>query len=208
MAEIVPAILAATPADFAAKLQAVKPFAKRIHIDITDGIFAPSQTINLAQVYGLEGVQMDLHLMLQKPSEQLETIVSLHPDLVILHQEADDDLALLFEQLQKMGIKVGLGILPDTAVGACQHNLQVADHALVFTGHLGYYGGQMDQSQLSKIAEIKAIKPVEVSVDGGVNPGNAATTVAAGADVLISGGFIAESADPKAAYQQLMEAAQ
>lgn len=207
MASIVPAILAATPAEFAVQLQAIKPFAKRIHIDITDGIFAPSHTINLAQVYGLPGVEIDLHLMLQLPSEHIETIISLHPNLVILHQESQDNLLSMIDQLSKVKIKTGLGILPQTPVAACKHHLGVVDHALVFTGHLGYYGGQMDQSQLSKIDEIKAIKDLEVSVDGGVNADNASVAVSSGADVLISGGFIVQNSDPALAYQQLCELA-
>jgi pentose-5-phosphate-3-epimerase len=49
---IVPTILAHTPAEYAQQLALVRPFARRLHVDITDGDFADPRTIGLGQVYG------------------------------------------------------------------------------------------------------------------------------------------------------------
>ncbi len=203
MVEIVPAILAADAADYTAKLKRVG-FADRVHIDITDGVFAPSQTINLAQVYKPAHAKTDLHLMMKRPQDQLETVISLEPDLVIIHAEADADLEPLIKELTDFGIKAGLAILPETSVESVKNLLPAIDHLLIFTGHLGFYGGEMQADCLGKIKEAKSIRPeLEISVDGGVNQETAKLAIQAGADVLISGGFIVENADPKAAFQQL-----
>lgn len=170
MAEIVPTILAATPDEFAARLSELGD-VKRIHVDITDGQFAPSQTINLAQVYVPEGVALDLHLMVQDPHSHLHSALALKPSLIIVHAEADGDHQECIADIQSMGVKAGIAYLPATNVNEL---VTQADHVLIFTGDLGHYGGTLDTSQLHKLAEAKAINTnVETSVDGGVNKSNA-----------------------------------
>lgn len=181
MAKIVPTILAATPDEFAARLAEIGD-AKRIHVDITDGQFAPSQTINLAQVYAPEGVALDLHLMVQDPHSHLHSALALKPSLIIVHAEADGDHQECIADIQSMGVKAGIAYLPGSEVNDL---VARADHALIFTGDLGHYGGILDLNQLHKLAEAKAINAnVETSVDGGVNKSNAGSI---DADVLYVG---------------------
>lgn len=207
MAEIVPALLAQDPADYGHKMTKLK-FAQRVHLDIAAPPFTPNRTINLAQVHLPSGQQFELHLMLEEPLAQLETVISLNPALAIVHFEAKGNLKRFFSEIAAAGIKKGLAILPETSVSAAAELINQADHVLVFTGHLGYYGGELKWDCLGKIAEIKKLNPkAEVSVDGGVNPENAKEVVEHGADVLVSGGFIANAESPVTNYRRLAEAA-
>jgi len=205
MASVVPAILADTAEEYGRRLDRVKDFARRLHIDICDGVFTGSKTIGLSQVYDIDGVPLDIHLMTQHPESQIENIVSLQPSLVICHFEAESDRESFFRDLRESDIKVGLAINPETKVEQVQHLLPNLDHALVFTGgHLGYYGGQFQTECLDKIAQIKAINPdIEVSVDGGVDDRTAKLSVDAGADVLDCGSFLQNADDPHNAYESL-----
>lgn len=206
MPRVVPAILTNDPADFGHKLKLLK-FAGRIHIDISQPPFAPTRTIGLAQVHLPAGLDADLHLMISHPDKQTETVISLSPKLAIVHFEAEGNLSYFFEKIAQVGIKKGLAILPETSVDEADAIIKLADHVLVFTGNLGHYGGELRKDCLAKIGEVKAINPsAEISVDGGINPENAAEVAAAGADILISGGFIANAEDPKAAYGKIAEA--
>lgn len=209
MSTIVPTITATTPSDYATALEKLA-FAPRLHIDITDGEFAPSRTINLNQVYWGEGKTIDLHLMLARPIEWLEMMVSLSPNLVILHTESDEpraNLPRIFEHLRKFGIKCGVAILPDTRVENVREIIEIADHILIFGGHLGYQCGAADLNQLQKVAEIKAINPnAEIAWDGGANVENVAEIAAAGVGVINVGAAILKSDNPESAYQQLLEA--
>lgn len=208
MAVIVPAILTDDPADFAARLKRVEPFATRIHIDITDGEFAPSKTLGLAQVYGFAGAEIDLHLMMHQPERQLETIISLNPALVIWHFEARADHQRILDDLGQVGIKRGLALLPETGPEQIAAHVAGLDHVLVFTGHLGYYGGEMKTDCLAKIPELKKARAdLEVGVDGGVNFETAKLAVEAGADVLDSGNFIQTAPSPKRTFEKLMQIA-
>lgn len=206
MASVAVTILADTPEDFAARVDRVKPFAKRIHIDVTDGVFAPAKTLGLSQVYKLDGAQLDLHMMVEYPQSEVENMLALEPNLVILHFESQGDhLVEAFKQFKDVGIATGLAIKSSTTIDEVKDLLRELDHLLVFTGNLGYNGGEMDLACLEKIGQAKAINPhLEIGVDGGVNAQTAKLALDAGADVLDVGSFVHDSADPAAAYAGLM----
>lgn len=173
MAEIVPTILVATPGEYHERLEEVKPFARRIHVDITDGQFAPSQTINLAQVYVPEGVELDIHLMVNNPLEYLESAIALKPALIIIHAEAGENHRQCVKEIQSFGIDAGIALLAESQIEDHAELLKQADHCLIFTGKLGHSGGIFDTKQLHKLAEAKALNAdIETSVDGGVNHEN------------------------------------
>ncbi len=204
MTVICPAILQDTPEKYKADLDKVTGFAKRIQIDIADGIFTPNNTINLIQVYWPADVQADLHLMLKEPLKELETVISLNPSLVIIHAEADGDLVSFFMHINQVGIRTGLAFLPQTTVASQKSLIEQVDHVLIFGGTLGSYGGKLDRSCLVKAKEAKAIKPdLELGWDGGINEQNAIDVSNAGFDVLNTGGYLQKADDPQVAYAKL-----
>lgn len=185
MAKIVPTITVQRPDQFKERLELVTQTSKRIHVDISDGLFTDMKLINLAQVYAPEGVELDLHLMVKNPHDYLPSALALKPSLIIVHAEADGDHIECAQDIQAMGVKAGIGFLADTKPDSLVSNF---DHALVFTGTLGHYGGHLHTPSLSKILEIKEMHPaIEVSVDGGVNNSNKQAVIEAGADVLYAG---------------------
>jgi ribulose-phosphate 3-epimerase len=196
------AILADTPAEFQEKIEKVKPFAKRVHIDVADGVFVDRKTVGLSRVYGVDGAQLDLHLMVRYPDGMYEDILTVEPNLVTCHFESDGDVKGLLAKLREVGIKAGLAIKPDTTIEQVRDWLPDLDHLLIFTGgHLGYGSGDFLSECLTKIGEARNVNPsLEISVDGGINQENGRLAVDAGADLLISGSFILESPDPEAAY--------
>jgi ribulose-phosphate 3-epimerase len=208
MAEVAVTLLAQTAADYGAAVKRIEKFVRRLHIDISDGIFTPTKTIDLAQVYDLPEVTTDLHLMISHPRTVLATVISLGPTLEVCHDEVAANWPELFNQWQEAGIKVGLALGPETLVASITHLLPQLDHVLVFTGdHLGFNHSHFQSGTLAKIAEIKAKKPsIEVGVDGGLDPQHAAEAVAAGADVINAGGYIHGAKNPQAAYAELVAA--
>ncbi len=210
MASVAVTILATTPADFAARIERVKPFVQRLHIDVADGELVATRTVGLAQVYDIDEVPTDLHLMVRDPAAQVESIIALGPNLVICHAEATGDLADLFSQLREVGIKIGLALEAATSVESVTDRLAGLDHLLIFTGdHIGNNHSHFDAGALAKIAAAKRINPkLEVGVDGGINPQTAEQALAAGADVINTGGFVHDASDPAAAYAQLVALAE
>lgn len=205
MPVIVPTITTDDPAVFAANLAKFSTFSKRIQIDVSDGTFAPSRTIPLTGMSLPEGVTIDLHLMTARPSEYLSEIIALKPALCILHAEVDDNLAAIFEELKKAGIKTGIALIKSTYPGKVRQLIAMADHAMVFAGDLGRQGGNIDLMQIEKVPLLRAIKPeLEIGWDGGINLSNVRAIAHADVDVLNVGSAISQAADPAAMYQSLL----
>ena len=201
MASIAPTINATSPEDYARRINNVKGFVRRLHVDVGDGVFTGVKTVGLSQVYDIDGIPLDLHLMMAHPESQMEDIISLQPQLVIVHYEADFDRDAFFKELRSMGIKVGLAINVETTVEQVKSCLAFLDHLLVFTGKLGHNGGEFRADCLEKIAEARAINPeLEIAVDGGLNQETSRLAVEAGANLLDVGSFIHDADDPEIAY--------
>jgi ribulose-phosphate 3-epimerase len=200
MAKVVPTILATTPQEYSQMLERALSLQQHVHVDITDGRFTDNQTIGIAQINIPEGIELDLHLMVEHPEEIIETALSLHPRLIILHAESQGDLASLLKHIREMGVQAGVALLPQTAVESATELIKQSDHVLIFTGTLGHNGGQFQINQLGKVDAIRAVKAqVEISVDGGVSDRDAALISLKGVDVLYTGSFLQTAEDPEAA---------
>jgi ribulose-phosphate 3-epimerase len=204
MSVVVPAILAQTKEDFAELIAKMQPFAKRIHLDLMDGQFTPSTSIPLNEIILPEGWEVDIHAMFAQPDAQLPALIALKPSLIIIHAEAQGELLKTIESIHKAGIKVGVALLRSTVPEDISGLLGVADHALIFSGNLGEYGGTANMLQIEKIRLIKEINPViEIGWDGGANISNAYTLTLGGVDVVNVGAALASAEDPVETYRQL-----
>lgn len=205
MPVIVPTITTDDPAIFAANLAKFSTFSKRIQIDVSDGTFAPTTTVSLTGMSVPEGITVDLHLMTARPSEYLSEILALKPSLCILHAEVDDNLAAIFEELKKAGIKTGIALIKSTYPGKVRQLIADADHAMIFAGDLGRQGGKIDLLQIEKVPLLRTIKPeLEIGWDGGINLSNVRAIAHADVNVLNVGSAISQAADPAAMYQSLV----
>jgi ribulose-phosphate 3-epimerase len=205
MSVIAPAILAETPDDYKAQIERVHTFVERVHIDICDGEFAPTFTVGAAQVWWPQEWTVDIHAMVARPSEHLETLISLKPHMIIFHAEVSEDIVPILQHVKKFDIKAGLALLRSTVPNTIAPAIQAADHVMIFTGELGKYGGTASLIQLEKIRLIKLInKSVEIGWDGGVTVENAYTLAQGGVDVMNVGGTLAKAEDPQAVYTALV----
>lgn len=179
-------------------------FAERIHVDIMDGILAPTVSPDLIQIVLPQDIKVDLHLMVKSPDNYLDKVLALDPYLVILHAEADFEETAMLAQLKSSGIKTGLAVLQATPVEPLINRLSNYDYVLVFGGHLGYQGGQADLRMLDKVRLIKQQLPsIEIGWDGGINDINVKTIAEAGVSVFNVGGYIHNAINPQDAYAKI-----
>ena len=207
MIKIVPTILTSNIASFNQYFSIYKTFADRIQIDITDGRFAPSPTIDLKDIIIPKDWKgdLDLHMMVLKPSLYLPAILELHPSLCIFHAECDENLLPIFEQLSQAGIKTGVAILRSTFPGNIKPYIEASDHVLIFGGSLGQQGGEANLVQLEKASIIKEIDPnVEIGWDGGANLENVRAIAHANIDVINVGSTISRAENTADAYNELL----
>ncbi len=206
MAVICPTVTAFDPHEYRTQMERIEPFAERVHIDLMDGKFAPHVSPTVEQVWWPEKLTADIHLMYQKPMDELEQLVKLKPNLVVIHFEAEGDHAHIATHLRENGIKAGIAIVQATPPSAIYPIMSCFDHVMVYSGNLGEHGGTADLSLLDKVRDLRAKYPdIEISWDGGINGQNAKQLIDAGVDVLNTGGWIQDSADPATAYLSLKQ---
>ena len=206
MSVIVPTILAETADDYKVQVERIQPFAERVHIDLTDGEFAPRFTVGHDQLWWPENWQVDIHAMVARPAEYAQALVNLKPNMIIFHAESQGDVASLLQQIKQLGMKAGVSLQRSTVPETVAPLIEIADHVMIFSGELGQFGGKASLMQLEKIRLIKRIKAdVEIGWDGGVSPENAYNLTQGGVDVLNTGGAIQKAADPTAAYNDLVK---
>jgi len=203
MPVICPTVTATNPHTYREQMARIEPFASRVHIDFGDGDFT-ERMVNIAQAYWPEHMIADFHVMYRHPYAQMETLVSLKPNMVVVHAEAEDDLLAMVLELQAAGIKAGVALLQDTRPEDHIDIIAHADHVLLFSGNLGHQGGVADMSVLKKAADVQAINPtIELGWDGGITAENAPLLVEGGIEVLNVGGYIQHADDPKEAYEAI-----
>jgi ribulose-phosphate 3-epimerase len=205
MSVICPTVTAFSVDEYGRQIDRIAGFADRIHIDLMDGEFSPTKSPNPIQVWWPGDIEADIHLMFARPHEHIETLISLRPSMVIIHTEAEGDLLAFVNHLKKFDIKVGVALLAPTDPEDFTELIEVADHALIFSGDLGHFGGKVDPKLFQKIATVKRIHPgIEVGWDGGANQATVAQLAAAGIDVINVGGAIQRSDEPEDAYATLV----
>lgn len=204
---ICPTITAYDTQGYRSQMEMIKSFARRIHIDLMDGEFAPAKSIDLENLWWPSAIKADLHLMYKRPMDYLEKIVGQIPNLVIIHAEAEVHHMHFAAEMHKRGINTGLAIKPETSIASVEQILHSFDHLMIFSGNLGRQGGsRADMSLLHKVEQAKKHHPgLEIGWDGGINDQNVRQLAEGGIDVLSVGGFIQKANDPQIQYKELVD---
>ena len=202
---IAPTVMAETTDQYKEAMERIHSFTTRVHIDISDGEFAPTFLLGPDQLWWQQGWQADIHAMVARPSEYVNQLIALKADLIIFHAEVEEDLLPIMKKIQASGLKAGVALQRSTVPMKVKEYIEAADHVMIFSGDLGHYGGKASLMQLEKVRLIRAIRPsVEIGWDGGVSVENAFGLAQGGVDVLNVGGAIAKSSDPEATYRSLV----
>lgn len=204
MATICPTVTAYDLDEYRVQINRIVSFAGRIHVDLMDGQFAPTQSPPLDQIWLAQHKVCDIHLMYQNPMDYLQQLIKLRPNMVVIHNEANVHHMHFAAELHREGIKAGLALLHDTPVDYAEQIMHSFDHILIFSGDLGHHGGTADLTLLDKVRQVRELHPdAEIGWDGGINDQNAQQLIAAGVDVLNVGGYVQHADDPGAAYATL-----
>lgn len=202
---IVPTVLSNNKVDYRAQIERINLYTRRVQIDVTDGVFAKNETLDVTNIWWPQGWTADLHMMVENPSQSMDTILKLQPSLCIFHAEAKENLLPLFDELKAHGIKTGVALLPSTYPGNVEEYIKAVDHVLVFAGALGEQGGAADMMQTEKIPLIRAMKAeLEIGWDGGANLTNLRALAHADLDVINVGSALSTAQNPMSMYEQLV----
>ena len=195
--QISPSILSADFAKLGEEVRAIDDAgADWIHVDVMDGHYVPNITIGAGVVKALKphtDKPMDVHLMIAPCDRYLEDFVNAGSDMITVHAEAGPHLDRSLQAIRDLGVKAGVSLNPSTPETALDYVMDRLDLILVMSVNPGFGGQSFIESQLKKIARIREMigdRPIDLSVDGGVNASNAARVVEAGANVLVAGSAV------------------
>jgi ribulose-phosphate 3-epimerase len=166
-----------------------------LHLDIMDGHFVPNISFGPAIVKTIDKLTdsfLDVHLMLSEPEKYFEAFVKAGADAITFHFEVHHQPAEFARQIRKLGVQPGISINPDMPVEKVLPFLQEFDYLLVMSVYPGFGGQAFIRDALPKVRTAREYidqcgLTTQIAIDGGIDSGNAAEVVTAGADILVMG---------------------
>jgi len=209
MVAIIPTVFSHNKREFVKRLNHLIPHTKYLQIDFMDGRFVKSKSVKLDDVPNLKKHNkfFEAHLMVNSPQSYLNELKRKGFCKIIFHYEAlgnDHEVMGLVARIKSLGLKVFLGVNPETSVKKIKPHLRMLDGVLLMGVHPGREHQKLLASTYKRVREIKKLNPkIKVQVDGGVNLKNIKRLVDAGVDIVNSGSLVAESDNPKGMILEL-----
>jgi ribulose-phosphate 3-epimerase len=161
-----------------------------------DGHFVPNITIGPDVVKALRAhtaKPFDVHLMISPCDPYLEAFAKAGADVITVHVESGPHVHRSLQAVRALGKKAGVTLNPGTPESMVEPVIDLVDLILVMSVNPGFGGQKFIPHAVERIARLRAMaagRPIDIEVDGGVTPDNAAEIVRAGANVLVAGSAV------------------
>ncbi len=187
--------------------------AEWFHLDVMDGRFVPNISFGLPVIEHIRKATTkvcDVHLMILEPGNYAADFKKAGADILTVHLEACPHLHRNIEQIKSLGMQAGVALNPHTPVDTLEDILQDIDMVCLMSVNPGFGGQKFIPHTLNKIRRLRRMidekgYAVKIEIDGGVTLENAASIVAAGADVLVAGSTVFKAKDPLETIRQLKQ---
>jgi ribulose-phosphate 3-epimerase len=210
---LAPSILAADFGRLSEQVQTVLDAgAPVIHVDVMDGHFVPPITMGPLAVSAIKdqvhaaNAKIDVHLMIDRPEQQVEAFATAGADSITIHVEATPHVHYALQAIKDAGCLTGLALNPGTPAEAVSE--LEPDMVLCMTVNPGWGGQRFLEHSLSKLDRLRALigPGPALEVDGGIDADTAARCAAAGATVFVAGTAVFGASDPTEAVMAISAA--
>ena len=200
--QISPSILSADFSQLGAEIKRLEEGgADMIHVDVMDGHFVPNLTIGPPVIKALRNhcsLKFDVHLMISPVHKYIETYADAGADIITIHPEATENLAVSIKTIKDLNKKVGVSLNPKSKVELITEFLDQIDLVLIMSVNPGFGGQKFMPEVLGKIKKLKKMQQeknldFDIEIDGGINFDNSKIAIDAGANILVSGTTIFKS---------------
>lgn len=156
----------------------------QVHIDIGDGLFSDLLSISPADLQEVElsSIKLDLHLLVDDPTEYVEECVALSPTRIIAQIERMGSQVRYLETIESYGGVGGLALRIETPIEEIEIDaLNMAKAIILLAVPAGTSGSSFDKRVLPKIEALRKIYAGSIIVDGGINQETYEKVISAGA---------------------------
>ncbi len=202
---IAPSVLAADFGNLQRDVEMINQSkADWFHIDIMDGVFVPNISFGMPVLEAINKhaqKTIDVHLMIIQPERYIKSFAKLGANILTVHYEASTHLHRTLQEIKAEGMKAGVALNPHTNVAHLEDCINDIDLVCLMSVNPGFGGQSFIENTYKKVKQLKEIiarnnAPTLIEIDGGVTSKNAKQLVEAGADVLVAGSFVFNSANP------------
>lgn len=178
-----------------------------IHFDVMDGRFVEQITYGapvFKWVMKSSALPMDVHLMVEDPTKQIEFFAEAGAEVIDIHIESSCDIEKCLKRIRELGKKSALAVKPGTPIEEAYKYLPLCDMILVMTVEPGYGGQGFIREMMPKVRTLReyagnhGFEKLDIQVDGGINAATAEEAKRAGANVLVAGTSLFKADDMKA----------
>ncbi|NRH23600.1 D-allulose 6-phosphate 3-epimerase [Pantoea stewartii] len=194
--QISPSLMCMNLMEIKQQLAVLNTRADFLHVDIMDGHYVKNITLSpffIEQIRPHTPVAIDVHLMVEQPTDFIEAVAKAGADYICPHAETiNRDAFRVINLIRSLGKKPGVVLNPATPVSFIHHYIHLLEKITVMTVDPGYAGQPFIPEMVQKIQQLKALKQTQgydflIEIDGSCNQRTYRTLLEAGADVLIVG---------------------
>ncbi|CAF0759988.1 unnamed protein product [Brachionus calyciflorus] len=187
--------------------------ADYLHLDVMDGHFVPNLTFGHPVVKCLRShikdAFFDMHMMVDQPEKWIKDMHESGATQFTFHLETTKTPEECIRKIKETGMKVGIGIKPNTPVEQLLPFINDIDMALIMTVEPGKGGQSFMADMLPKVKFLREnFQYLNIEVDGGVGPGNVKLCSDNGANMIVAGTSIINSKNRKETISLLKQTVQ
>ena len=183
-----------------------------IHVDIMDGFYVDRIAGGIGELANIrENTRsyLHVHLMTESPAIWARDAINAGADTVIISTNTSG-VKNAIKIVKDAGKRCGIALNPESNVEILIPILKQIDEVMLMAVTPGAAGQEFDKSVLQKIKTLDYTRKKHnlkylISVDGGIKPETAKLCWDAGADLLVSGSYLAKSHDFPLAVQSLLK---
>lgn len=205
MSELIPGILEKDFAEIEKKLQIIKAFSQKVHIDFLDGKFSPEVSfMDFPQFSKYKNdFFMEAHLMVEDPIQYINQLANAGFKRFLGQVEKMENLEEFIAKGQIFG-EVGLALDIHTLIDVISIPFDDMDTILLMSVKAGQSGQEFMPEVLEKIRTLRQITQIPIEIDGGINEQTLVQAKQEGAERFVVTSSIFKSQDPMESFEKLL----